>query len=228
MELGMDFDELAEENTESAKMKYTQSKARQFKIPALPPLPALKTAPRASAGAIRETKKLIKEKQESAQIGDKIRILTKIELYCQNFPDIANNKKKYPNLSIKNMMEEIFAQHEEIKRELASGKSVVLTKLAFIQFTSLFENLCIKLDLGPNTAELTKKVQDPIIFKKSFDDYLTRIAIEHDLFSTGPKMGLLMEFAGLVGAVHLFNTMGVQVNRPTHVPTEVADRYADC
>lgn len=90
MEPGMDFDDMAEENADLAEIEYIQSKAKP-KIPVPPPPPVAKV-PRASAGAI-ETKKLIKEKQESAQIADKIRILTKIELYRQNFPDIANNKK---------------------------------------------------------------------------------------------------------------------------------------
>lgn len=200
-----EFEEFSTANLETLEREYL-IKTGKLKIPKPPPPPKVH---KATAASIRETKKYIKEKQSDEQMPSKVKILTKIEKLKSVFAHRIG--KKYPKLSVKDDLNEIQAQMEEIENELSTSNSIPITKMAFMKTVEMFEFITSPSGIIPSpgglqTKGLSAAVSDPAIFREHFDEHLTLLAIKHDLFATGPKMGLLSSFIMILATVHKINT----------------------
>ena len=220
------FDDFANTNISTIEQEYMAQKATaKAKIPKPPPPPK---QPRPNAAVIKETRKFLHDKEEDEAVPQKVAILRKIDLIRIHFGSKIG--KKYPKLTIKNDIDEIAAQLEEMEGEISGANSIPLTKMAFVQMVSALKHLTTKIipqPMGLRTENLTNTVSDPKIFREYFEEHLTLIAIKHDLFSTGPKASLLLNFAQVVTMVHMANICGKSMESP--LPKEFAnsDRYAD-
>jgi len=219
---GLDFDHLAIENSAALELEYAQSKAKP-KIPKPPPLPK---PPKPTAAVIKETRKFLKEKEKDETLTERVAGLRKIELYKVHFAHKLN--KKYSKLSIKNDLEEIESQLVEIEADIAGNNSIPLTKMAFVEGLKIFEHITTHIyPIWLNTQGVTKAVCEPGTWKMHFEDHLTMIAIKHDLFSTGPKTSLLMNFVQILGTTHIANTHGTNMQKEVPINVVDNDRYAD-
>lgn len=203
------FEQFSVDNVENLDMEFAAAKAKPKKATMKAPKPPPGPKP-ASAAALKETRKLLEKKVEVDREDikyKKLRQNTNLRKYFGG--KLAG---KYKALSIANTEEEIDRQNREIKEELDSRNSVPHTKHAFTMFMGGAE--AVTKMCGLQTHGLQELASEPQVFEEHFDEPLTRLAIEHSLFETGPLGSLISSLGLLIMTVHYSNANGQKLSKP--------------
>jgi hypothetical protein len=80
-----------------------------------------------------------------------------------------------------------------------------MTKNVFLKACTYLETFSRAYPFGLNLNSLGDTVSNPVVFKQYFEDNLTRMAIQYNLFNTSPLTKFMFDFGTMLITVHNAN-----------------------